>query len=68
DTFKDTLLMKFAFYYFFIIKEWCLKNVNVSSFAAVDTQRLQRYALLLPPLFIQERIIRVLDPLSALSE
>ncbi|WP_163534208.1 restriction endonuclease subunit S, partial [Helicobacter suis] len=50
DTFKDTLLIKFAFYYFFIIKEWCLKNTNISSFAAVDIQRLQRYALPLPPL------------------
>ncbi|WP_240333342.1 restriction endonuclease subunit S [Helicobacter suis] len=66
DTFKDTLLMKFAFYYFFIIKEWCLKNVNVSSFAAVDTQRLQRYALLLPPLPIQEKIVTILDQLQAL--
>ncbi|WP_163566175.1 restriction endonuclease subunit S, partial [Helicobacter suis] len=45
----------------------CLKNTNISSFAAVDIQRLQRYALPLPPLLIQEKIAGILDQLQALS-
>ncbi|WP_430734393.1 restriction endonuclease subunit S [Helicobacter suis] len=40
---------------------------NVSSFAAVDIQRLQRYAFPLPPLFIQERIVTILDCLTELT-
>ncbi|WP_163566222.1 restriction endonuclease subunit S, partial [Helicobacter suis] len=45
----------------------CLKNTNISSFAAVDIQRLQRYALPLPPLLIQERIVTILDCLTELT-
>lgn len=34
--------MKYVFYYFFIIDEWCKRNVNAASFASVDMPRLRK--------------------------
>lgn len=63
----DNLLdMKFAFYYFFVIDEWCKNNTNVSSFASVDTTKLKNVKFPLPPLSVQAKIVAILDRFDSL--
>lgn len=38
---QKNLNMKYVYYYFDIIDEWCKKNTKVSSFPAVDLQKLK---------------------------
>ncbi|MDR3349076.1 MAG: restriction endonuclease subunit S [Acidaminococcales bacterium] len=61
------LNMKYAFYYFFIIGEWCKENVNVSSFPSVDMERLKKYRMPIPSLDEQERIVAILDQFEELT-
>lgn len=51
----------------FIIDEWCKKNVNSSSFASVDMNKLKEYMIPIPPLEIQSRIVEVLDKMTTLT-
>lgn len=59
--------IKFLYYYMFIIDEWCKKNVNLSSFASVDMNKLKEYMIPVPPLEIQSRIVEVLDKMTTLT-
>ena len=61
------LLSKFIYYYFFIIDEWCKRNVNVSSFPSVEMERLKRQQFPLPPLPVQQEIVRILDRFTTLE-
>ena len=58
--------MKFAYYYFFIIDEWCKQNTNVSSFPSVDMSKLKKYPFPIPPIEKQQEIVRILDRFDAL--
>ena len=64
---SDKLLSKFVFYYMFVIDKWCKENVNASSFASVDMKRFRQVEFPLPPLPIQEEIVRILDNFSELE-
>ena len=59
--------VKFLYHYMFIIDEWCKKNVNSSSFASVDMNKLKEYMIPIPPLEIQSRIVEVLDKMTTLT-
>lgn len=52
---------KYLFYYMFLVDEWCKNHVNVSGFASVDMPGLKKLQIPLPPLPIQEEIVRILD-------
>ena len=58
--------MKYAFYYFFIIDEWCTQNTQVSSFPSVDIGKLKNYEMPVPPIEEQRRIVKILDKFDAL--
>ena len=58
--------MKYVFYYFFIIDEWCKRNVNAASFASVDMPRLRKLEIPIPPLDVQRQIVQILDRFDAL--
>ena len=53
--------MKYAYYYFYIIDEWCKQNTNVSSFPSVDMAKLKKYMFPIPPIEEQQRIVSILD-------
>ena len=56
----------FAYYYFFLICEWCKRNVYESSFPSVDMKRLREVRFPIPPLEVQERIVEILDKFDTL--
>ena len=66
ESFADKLDMRFAYYYFFLIGEWCKQNVVVSSFPSVDMDRLRNLRFPLPSLAEQGRIVGILDKFEAL--
>ena len=57
----------FAFYYFFVLGEWCKSNVNTSSFPSVDMARLMKQLFPIPPHAVQEEIVRILDKFTTLE-
>ena len=52
---------KFMYYYFFKISELVKKNLKVSSFPSVDMDKFKKFLIPLPPLKVQEEIVKILD-------
>ncbi|WP_154465860.1 restriction endonuclease subunit S [Helicobacter pylori] len=59
--------MKFFFYQCFLLGEWCKKNTNVSGFASVDMTAFKKYKFPIPPLEIQQEIVKILDAFTELN-
>ncbi|RVZ91022.1 restriction endonuclease subunit S [Helicobacter pylori] len=59
--------MKFFFYQCFLLGEWCKNNINVSGFASVDMTAFKKYKFPIPPLEIQQEIVKILDQFSILT-
>ncbi len=59
--------MKFFFYQCFLLGEWCKNNINVSGFASVDMTAFKKYKFPIPPLEIQQEIVKVLDAFTELN-
>ncbi|WP_231215714.1 restriction endonuclease subunit S [Helicobacter pylori] len=59
--------MKFFFYQCFLLGEWCKKNTNVSGFASVDMTAFKKYKFPIPPLEIQQEIVKILDTFTELN-
>ncbi|GAA8886175.1 restriction endonuclease subunit S [Helicobacter pylori] len=59
--------MKFFFYQCFLLGEWCKKNTNVSGFASVDMTAFKKYKFPIPPLEIQQEIVKILDQFLVLT-
>ncbi|TPI00523.1 restriction endonuclease subunit S, partial [Helicobacter pylori] len=62
-----TLDMKFFFYQCFLLGEWCKNNTNVSGFASVDMTAFKKYKFPIPPLEIQQEIVKILDAFTELN-
>ena len=52
---------KFMYYYFFKISEFVKKNLKVSSFPSVDMDKFKKFLIPLPPLEVQDDIVKILD-------
>ncbi|WQR68440.1 restriction endonuclease subunit S [Helicobacter pylori] len=59
--------MKFFFYQCFLLGEWCKNNTNVSGFASVDMTAFKKYQFPIPPLEIQQEIVKILDAFTELN-
>ncbi|WP_154452620.1 restriction endonuclease subunit S [Helicobacter pylori] len=59
--------MKFFFYQCFLLGEWCKKNTNVSCSASVDMTAFKKYKFPIPPLEIQQEIVKILDAFTELN-
>ena len=67
DEIKAILDPKFVYYYCFVLDEWCRSNVNFSGFASVDMPGFHKFKFPLPPLKVQEEIVRILDKFTILE-
>ena len=63
---KDKLDIKFVFYYFFKICEWCKQNTNSSSFPSVDMAKLKKVKFPIPSLQTQQKVVDILDKFDTL--
>ena len=64
---ENELSVKYVYYYFFVIDEWCKVNTNVSSFASVDMSKFNNLLIPIPSLAEQQRIVSILDRFDALT-
>lgn len=67
NKYQDRLIAKFIYYYCFLLDEWCMNNTTKSSFASVDMRKFQHFKFPVPPLQIQEEIVRILDSFTQLE-
>lgn len=63
---SDKIIIKFLYYYMFIVGEWCKNNTNVSGFASVDMSKFKKLLIPIPPISEQKRIVSILDKFEAL--
>lgn len=61
---SNLLVTKFIYYYMFIVDNFCKRNTNVSGFASVDMDKLKKMPFPVPPIEVQEEIVRILDSFS----
>ena len=64
---ENKVNIMFLYYYMFIIGEWCRNNVNEGGFASVDMKKFRKYEIPLPPLEVQNEIVRILDKFASLA-
>jgi len=60
--------MKYVFYYCFLIGKLCHSITNSSSFASVDIGRFKNFQIPIPPLAVQEEIVKILDKFQELNQ
>lgn len=65
--FKNLLMPKYIFYYFYLIDQWCKDNVNVSNFNSVNMDALVKLEIPISPLKVQNEVVRILDKFSDIS-
>ena len=61
EEYKNQFVIKFLYYYCFKLDEYCKKNLNQGSLASVDRGKFSKFKFPLPPLPIQQEIVRILD-------
>lgn len=63
--YEQLINMHYAYYYMFLIDEWCKQHVNQGGFASVDMGGLYKLSFPVPPISEQERIVGILDTFTA---
>ena len=66
DQYKDKYNIKYLFYYCFLLADFCRENLQQGSFASVDMSKFNKFEFPIPPMDVQERIVRVLDNFDAI--
>ena len=66
EQYKSQFDIKFLFYYCYILDEYCRNNLNQGNFASVDMAKFNNFEFPIPPLEVQERIVKVLDNFDAI--
>ena len=57
----QSVVTRFAYYYCFLLDEWCKQHINVSGFASVDMEGFKQFPFPIPSLSEQNRIVGILD-------
>ena len=66
DQYKDKYNIKYLFYYCFLLADFCRENLQQGSFASVDMSKFNKFEFPIPPIDVQERIVKVLDNFDAI--
>ena len=66
DQYKDKYNIKYLFYYCFLLADFCRENLQQGSFASVDMSKFNKFEFPIPPIEVQERIVKVLDNFDAI--
>lgn len=64
---ENELSVKYVYYYFFVIDEWCKANTNVSNFASIDMSKFYNLLIPIPSIAEQQRIVAILDRFDTLT-
>ena len=59
--------IKFLFYYCYKLDLWCLAHLNQGSFPSVDMKQFSQFEIPVPPLAIQNEIVKLLDNFTELT-
>lgn len=65
--FIDKFDIYFLYYYCFKLDNWCKKNTTLSSFASVDMDGFRKFKIPIPPLELQQKIVKTLDKFTKLE-
>ena len=65
--YKESLSIRYLYYYCFLLDEWCRKNTSFSSFASVNMNKFKQFRIPIPPMEVQEEIVRILDSFTSLE-
>ena len=63
---EEELNIKFMYYYFYILDEWCKTNVSIGSFPSIDVSKLLLKKIPIPPLHVQQHVVSILDKFDTL--
>ena len=66
DQYKDKYNIKYLFYYCFLLADFCRENLQQGSFASVDMNKFNKFEFPIPPMKVQEKIVKVLDNFDAI--
>ena len=65
--FIELLRPKFAYYLMFGLAEFCKENTTMSNFAGVEMAKFRAYMMQIPPIQVQDEIVRILDIFTELE-
>ena len=68
ENFKERFDVKFLYYYCFKLDEYCKECLNQGNFAAVDMKKFAKFEFPIPPLAVQQEIVRILDSFTKLEK
>ena len=63
---EEELNIKFMYYYFYILDEWCKTNVSIGSFPSIDVSKLLLKKIPIPPFHVQQHVVSILDKFDTL--
>lgn len=66
--YKNILSPMFLRYYAHILSKKCKENIKIGNFPSVDMDKFKKFLIPLPPLEVQEEIVRILDDYTKLVE
>ena len=65
--YKDILSPMFLRYYAHILSKKCKENIKIGNFPSVDMDKFKKFLIPLPPLEVQNEIVRMLDNFTTLT-
>ncbi len=66
--YKNVLNIEFVLFAFQLVSEWCKNNLVQGNFSSVDMKSLRNFSIPLPPIEIQNEIVRILDQFTELND